>query len=85
MEPHVDYNGKSWKSEEEIRQETLMEFKEFLLPGIQVGAFDPLKVFNATAMKLGYLNPAKELGPDMAMPPQADPNDPAAQNAPPPQ
>lgn len=86
MEPHVDYNGKSWKSEEEIRQETLMEFKEFLLPGIQVGAFDPMKVFNATAMKLGYLNPAMELGPDMAaMQQQAIPGDPAAQNAPPPQ
>jgi hypothetical protein len=70
MEPHVDYNGKSWMSEEEIMQRTLMELKEFLLPGVQMGAFDPVKVFNSTAMKLGYLNPSRELGIEM---PAVDP------------
>ena len=78
MEPHVDYNGKSWKTEQDIRQETLMEFKEFLLPGIQVGAFDPIKVFNSTAMKLGYLNPMRELG--RALPEQVQ--DPSMQEQP---
>jgi hypothetical protein len=57
---NIDPTGQSWKDEDQLKQEAMMEWKEAILPGIQLRTIDPQKGMRWLLRNLGHGNPDQE-------------------------